>query len=58
VLKSSEGEVNYRIDEEEVHLKAGDCLLYDGRIPHVPLNTSKNPAKMLVIYLYKQKNKF
>ncbi len=53
-----EGEVSYQIDEEEVTLKAGDCLLYEGRIPHVPHNTSGKPAKMLAIYFYKQKDKF
>ncbi len=52
-----EGEVSYMIDEEEVELNKGDCLLYDGRIPHLPRNKSGKPAKMLVIYIYQQKEK-
>lgn len=52
-----EGELDYQIEDEIVPLKQGDCLLYNGRIPHVPINNSGKPAKMLVIYLYKQKNK-
>ncbi|MBK7870966.1 MAG: helix-turn-helix transcriptional regulator [Saprospiraceae bacterium] len=46
------GEINYQIDDEFILLQEGDTLLYDGRIPHVPHNNTKQPAKMLVLYLY------
>lgn len=44
------GECTYRIGEEEVLLKEGDSLFFDGRIPHVPINTGAIVAKMLVLY--------
>lgn len=47
-----EGEIDYQIADESILLKTGDTLLYDGRIPHVPLNRTNRPAKMLVLYLY------
>lgn len=50
-----EGETRYVIGEENVDLKAGDALYFDGRIPHNPQNISSSPAKMLVIYFYSDK---
>lgn len=47
-----EGELDYQIGEETVRLQPGDVLFYDGRIPHVPVNRTGRPAKMLVVYLY------
>ncbi|SIS39226.1 transcriptional regulator, XRE family with cupin sensor [Zobellia uliginosa] len=46
------GECYYIIDEEEVLLKAGDSIFFDGRIPHVPINRSTVPTKMLVVYFF------
>lgn len=46
------GEINYLIDNEEVLLKEGDSLFFDGRIPHVPVNKSDKKASMLVLYFF------
>ena len=51
------GEVEYHVGEEVITLKKGDTFLYDGQIPHVPYNKTKETAKMLTIYLYnKERN--
>jgi transcriptional regulator with XRE-family HTH domain len=44
------GECSYVIGDDEVLLKEGDSIFFDGRIPHVPMNRSKTSAKMLVLY--------
>lgn len=49
-----EGAVEYWIENEMITLRQGDSLLYDGRLPHVPVNSGKSAAKMLVVYLYNQ----
>ena len=46
------GECSYIIGEEEVLLKEGDSIFFDGRIPHVPVNKSSQPSKMLVVYFF------
>ena len=46
-----EGQVEYEIGEEIIILNEGDSLLFDGRIPHVPLNKTDKKVKMLVVYL-------
>jgi len=46
-----EGEVEYQIGDDTYHLKAGDSLYFNARIPHVPINRSDKPVKMLVVYL-------
>jgi len=46
------GECVYVIGDDEVLLKEGDSLFFDGRIPHVPVNRSNNSAKMLVLYFF------
>lgn len=46
------GSCEYEIDGEIVELREGDSLFFDGRLPHVPRNPYKKPAKMLVCYLY------
>ncbi|WP_373517018.1 helix-turn-helix domain-containing protein [Pricia sp.] len=46
------GECYYVIGEEEVLLKAGDSIFFDGRIPHVPENRGSMPSKMLVVYFF------
>ncbi|NJB71339.1 transcriptional regulator with XRE-family HTH domain [Saonia flava] len=46
------GECYYLIGEEEVLLKEGDSIFFDGRIPHVPINRSQASSKMLVVYFF------
>ncbi|MBX9806376.1 MAG: XRE family transcriptional regulator [Flavobacteriaceae bacterium] len=46
------GECIYNIGEEEVLLKEGDSIFFDGRIPHVPINRGNVSAKMLVLYFF------
>ncbi|PCE66671.1 helix-turn-helix domain-containing protein [Sediminicola luteus] len=46
------GECVYQIDQEEVLVCEGDSIFFDGRIPHVPINRSKTPCRMLVIYFF------
>ena len=46
------GECYYIIDEEEVLIKEGDSIFFDGRIAHVPENRSNNTATMLVLYFF------
>lgn len=46
------GEVDYYLDDEVVHLDAGDFFFYNGRIPHVPINTGTVTAQMLVVYFF------
>ncbi len=46
------GECVYSIGEDEVLLKEGDSIFFDGRIPHVPINRANGSAKMLVLYFF------
>lgn len=46
------GECAYVIGDQEVLLKEGDSIFFDGRIPHVPINRGKVPSKMLVVYFF------
>jgi transcriptional regulator with XRE-family HTH domain len=46
------GEVNYMINGSYYHLKEGDSLFFDGRLPHVPENTGDSPCSMLVVYFF------
>ncbi|KUG11108.1 DNA-binding protein [Elizabethkingia sp. HvH-WGS333] len=46
------GECTYIIGEEEVLLKQGDSIFFDGRIPHVPVNRGDLSSTMLVVYFY------
>lgn len=45
------GEVEYYIGEHVVKMEAGDSIFFDGRIPHVPVNSAEEVCSMLVIYL-------
>ncbi len=47
-----QGTVHYDIEGEEILLQKGDALLYDGNLPHVPVNRGTETARMLVVYLY------
>jgi len=46
------GECSYLIGEDEVLIREGDALFFDGRIPHVPVNRGTEPAKMIVMYFF------
>ncbi|MGJ7029891.1 helix-turn-helix domain-containing protein [Niabella hirudinis] len=46
------GECFYIIGEEEVLIREGDALFFDGRVPHVPVNRGIIPAKMIVMYFF------
>ncbi len=46
------GECYYIIGDEQVLLKEGDSIFFDGRIPHVPVNKSTVSSKMLVVYFF------
>lgn len=46
------GECSYIINEEEVLLREGDSIFFDGRLPHVPVNRGTVSSKMLVIYFF------
>lgn len=46
------GECYYVIGDQEVLLKEGDSIFFDGRIPHVPINKGAIASKMLVVYFF------
>lgn len=50
------GECTYIIDDEEVLVKAGDSIYFNGRLPHVPVNRSSEDCTMLVLYFYSENN--
>ncbi|MBU1733890.1 MAG: XRE family transcriptional regulator [Verrucomicrobia bacterium] len=50
------GEIQFVIGKETFRLSAGDSFYFDGHVPHVPMNLTKCPAELLVIYLLKQHN--
>ena len=46
------GECNYVIGEDEICLREGDSIFFDGRIPHVPVNRGNVSTTMLVLYFF------
>lgn len=44
------GDINYVLDNKTFHLREGDSLYFDGRLPHVPKNNLESEAILLVIY--------
>jgi transcriptional regulator with XRE-family HTH domain len=44
------GSCEYQINDETVLLEEGDSLYFDASIPHLPVNNSRKPATMLVLY--------
>lgn len=44
------GEVEYKIGSNSYLLKEGDSIFFNGNLPHVPINTSEDICKMLVVY--------
>ncbi|MBV8390432.1 MAG: helix-turn-helix domain-containing protein [Mucilaginibacter sp.] len=49
------GQVEYLINGDKILLGPGDSLLFDGRIPHTPVNLGSDTASMLVIYFFEEK---
>jgi quercetin dioxygenase-like cupin family protein len=49
------GQIEYQINEDKILLGPGDSLLFDGRIPHTPVNLGADTASMLVIYFFEGK---
>lgn len=50
LLFVAKGEIEYYFHEKVICLSEGDTLFFDGRIPHVPKNTSEQDAFLLVMY--------
>jgi transcriptional regulator with XRE-family HTH domain len=46
------GSVRYIFRDQEIELREGDSMLFDGRMEHNPVNTGNSPAKMLVVYFF------
>ena len=46
-----QGRIEFHLGDDVLPLAEGDALYFDGRIPHVPVNKTKNNAKLLAIYL-------
>lgn len=46
------GEIDYLINDQIYNLKEGDSLFFDGRLPHVPKNSSKESCLMLIVYFF------
>jgi transcriptional regulator with XRE-family HTH domain len=49
------GQIAYQFNDDIITLNQGDSMLFDGRIPHTPKNTSNTIASMLVIYFFEEK---
>jgi len=49
------GEIEYHFNDERIHLSQGDSMLFDGRIPHTPVNLGTQTASMLVVYFFEEK---
>jgi transcriptional regulator with XRE-family HTH domain len=49
------GQIEYQINDDKMLLGPGDSLLFDGRIPHTPVNTGQATASMLVVYFFEEK---
>jgi len=49
------GDIEYLFNDEKIRLRQGDSMLFDGRIPHTPVNKGEGPASMLVVYFFEEK---
>ncbi|HEY4195191.1 MAG TPA: XRE family transcriptional regulator [Mucilaginibacter sp.] len=49
------GEIEYQFEAETIKLSQGDSMLFDGRIPHTPVNLGSQTASMLVVYFFEEK---
>lgn len=50
------GTCSYLIDDTEVIVNEGDSIYFNGRLPHVPVNTSSEDCIMLVLYFFSDTN--
>ncbi|ALJ06671.1 DNA-binding protein [Pseudalgibacter alginicilyticus] len=48
------GSCTYIIDDEEVEVKKGDSIYFNGKIPHVPVNKTNKECIMLILYLFSE----
>ena len=51
------GQIEYQINGDKILLGPGDSLLFDGRIPHTPVNMGVDTASMLVIYFFEEQKR-
>jgi len=49
------GTIEYQFNDERIQLNQGDSMLFDGRIPHTPVNLGDQTASMLVVYFFEEK---
>jgi len=49
------GSIEYQFNDEKIKLNQGDSMLFDGRIPHTPVNLGNQTASMLVVYFFEEK---
>lgn len=47
----AEGNIGYKLGDVDITMNQGDSLFFDGRVPHLKINHSKQTARILVIYL-------
>lgn len=48
------GQVEYQFNDESYQLNTGDSILFDGRLPHTPINLGNSKATMLVVYFFEE----
>lgn len=46
------GQTESRINGQSLLLEEGDSLFFDGRLPHVPINTSESSCQLFVMYFF------
>jgi transcriptional regulator with XRE-family HTH domain len=46
------GKAKFVFDNQELELKEGDSILFDGRLPHSPVNMGRGKLQMLCIYFF------
>lgn len=51
VLYILEGKVLFTLGDEEIILKKGDALYFDGNVPHKGITLGKKPAKALIVLM-------
>jgi len=49
-----QGETDYHVNGQIIRLEQGDSIFFDGRLPHVPKNTSSGECMLMVIYFFDQ----
>ncbi|MDQ6480124.1 XRE family transcriptional regulator [Dyadobacter sp. LHD-138] len=50
------GQTEYLVNGQTLILEEGDSIFFDGRLPHVPKNTSDQSCMLLVLYFFDQNN--